>query len=241
VGTHGGSEDQTAILCSHATQLSQYHFLPVTHEASVNLAREWTFIVGVSGVHASKAGRVQARYNQLAHELSFLLELWHHATGRDDASLFAALHSDPAAAAALAALARAQDGGDRLVRRLEQFRVECDELIPGVMGHLARGEIGAIGPLVDRSHALAETVLENQLPETSHLANSARELGAAAASAFGAGFGGSVWALVRASGADGFLSRWRSDYRATFPHHAARSRFFASRPGPGAAELIPQR
>ena len=56
--------------------------------------------------------------------------------------------------------------------------------------------MAAFGDLVDRSQQLAERRLGNQVPETIELARSARELGARAASAFGAGFGGSVWALV---------------------------------------------
>ena len=44
------------------------------------------------------------------------------------------------------------------------------------------------GSLVDRSMALATTALGNQVPETIYLARRARELGAVAASAFGAGF-----------------------------------------------------
>jgi galactokinase len=44
-----------------------------------------------------------------------------------------------------------------------------------------------LGVLVDRSQAMAESILRNQVPETIHLARSARELGAVAASAFGAG------------------------------------------------------
>ena len=67
-----------------------------------------------------------------------------------------------------------------------------------------------MGTLVDRSMSLATTALGNQVPETIFLARRAREIGAAAASAFGAGFGGAVWAMVRASDADGFIARWRA-------------------------------
>ena len=49
VGTHGGSEDQTAILCSKAGLLSQYRFIPVALERSVPLPPEWTFAVAMSG------------------------------------------------------------------------------------------------------------------------------------------------------------------------------------------------
>jgi galactokinase len=75
------------------------------------------------------------------------------------------------------------------------------------------------------------------VPETVALAASGRALGAVAASAFGAGFGGSVWALVRADAVEDFIERWRSGYSARFPHAAARSAFLATRPGPAAMAI----
>jgi galactokinase len=91
--------------------------------------------------------------------------------------------------------------------------------------------------LVARSQSLAESALRNQIPETIHLAHRATELGAAAASAFGAGFGGSVWALVRDEEITTFTARWRDDYIARFPERRHRAEFFDSRPGPAATEL----
>ena len=49
-----------------------------------------------------------------------------------------------------------------------------------------------------RSQESAERLLGNQVPETAVLVASARAFGAFASSAFGAGFGGSVWALAPA-------------------------------------------
>ena len=66
------------------------------------------------------------------------------------------------------------------------------------------------------------------------MAAAARRLGAAAASAFGAGFGGSVWALVEAVAAEDFLASWEAQYRAEFPEHAPLARFFATAAGPAA-------
>jgi galactokinase len=78
-------------------------------------------------------------------------------------------------------------------------------------------------------------LLKNQLPETNALVAMARDQGAFAASAFGAGFGGSVWALVDPQelglSADEFGDRWLSEYRKRFPEHAAKSSAFAARPG----------
>jgi galactokinase len=66
------------------------------------------------------------------------------------------------------------------------------------------------------------------------LARSARALGARASSAFGAGFGGSVWALVAEAESDAFTKRWAETYRRDFPAAAPRAVFFTTRPGPAA-------
>ncbi len=86
--------------------------------------------------------------------------------------------------------------------------------------------------LVDRSQAGAETLLGNQVPETIALARMARANGADAASAFGAGFGGSVWAMTSAADAHEFAETWRDAYRGAFPAAAASAQFFITRPGP---------
>src|SRR5206468_6712898 len=119
--------------------------------------------------------------------------IWRAATGRADPTLAAALASRPGAHAELGALADGRSPGLRA--RLEQFLAECGEIIPGAGDALLRGDLDALGDLVDRSQAGAERGLGNQIAETIHLQRSARRLGAAAASAFGAGFGGSVWAM----------------------------------------------
>src|SRR5262249_3554518 len=45
-----GSEDQTGILCSRPSELLQSRFCPVQIERRVRMPREWTFLVGASGV-----------------------------------------------------------------------------------------------------------------------------------------------------------------------------------------------
>ena len=119
-----------------------------------------------------------------------------------------------------------------LLGRFEQFFEESTHLIPAATDALARGDVAALGPLADRSQELAERFLGNQTPETSALAREARRLGAVAASAFGAGFGGSVWALVGQSDAGPFRARWAASYGAAFPEAAPEARFFSTRPGP---------
>lgn len=238
VGTHGGSEDQTAIIRAVPGHLLQYHFLPVTREAVVPLPAGWQFVIGMSGVHAAKGGAAQARYNALAGEVAELLAIWRRHTNREDQSLFAALRSSPDAAEQLDALIDGESSEAEVLRaRLTQFREECEIIIPEMTRRLRDGDVTALGPIVARSQALAERTLGNQVAETIHLATRATDLGAAAASAFGAGFGGSVWALVRESDVGPFAVRWRDDYLGRFPDRRHRAEFFGSRAGPAATEL----
>ena len=239
VGTQGGSEDQTAILRSVTGHLLQYHFIPVTHEATIAMPAGWSFVVAMSGVHAAKGAAMQARYNALAAQVATLLETWRRHTGRDDESLFAALRSSVDAADRLATMVDDDTGPDApaLRARLTQFHEESGIIIPGVARLLAAGNVEKIAELVTRSQSLAESVLHNQVPETMHLARRAVALGAAAASAFGAGFGGSVWSLVREADAESFRNAWRQDYLGRFPQRRSRADFFVSRPGPPAQEL----
>ena len=58
-----------------------------------------------------------------------------------------------------------------------------------------------------------------------------------AASALGAGFGGSVWALVRQDDAQGFVKCWQENYESRFPEPAERASFFVTGAGPAAMRL----
>lgn len=237
VGTQGGSEDHTAILCCRAGMASGYRFLPVREESVTAVPEEWTVVVAASGIAAPKAGSVRERYNRLSEEATALLAAWNARHGTTEVSLLDVLAASPAAEAELRRVVAGHPNADRLAARLGQFREECLEIIPGVVGALARRHAGAIGELVARSHQLAETVLGNQVEETSGLVHLARREGALAASAFGAGFGGSVWALVPRDRADAFRQQWLAAYRAAFPQHAEHASAFVTDPAAGAHEV----
>lgn len=238
VGTIGGSEDHVAILCGTAGHAVQYAFLPVRREAVYRLDDRYAFAIGSSGVAAEKTAAAMERYNRLSRMTSALLEEWNLATGRTDASLGAAASSAPDAARRLREIAghgtRTGFEGPALVRRLDQFLAESFDIVPAAGAALAAADWGTLGRLAERSRRLAEHSLENQIAETIGLADSARDLGAAAASPFGAGFGGSVWALVPASAAHEFAERWREWYSARFPAAAGAAEFFVTHAGPSA-------
>ncbi|MBK6486980.1 MAG: galactokinase [Gemmatimonadetes bacterium] len=241
VGTFGGSQDHTAIMCAESGHVVQYSFSPVRREAAYVLPPTHTFVVGACGVLAEKTAGAREGYNRAALMVRHLLASWNEATGRQDATLADAARSADDARDRLrgvATLAATPDfSGVALGNRLEQFLLESFELIPEAASILARGAIGELGAVVDRSQAAAELWLGNQIPETIALARLARELGADAASSFGAGFGGSVWALVAVGDAEAFSHEWAARYAKAFPGAAARSIFFVSPAGPGANQF----
>lgn len=241
VGTFGGSEDQTAILCGQAGRLSQYAYCPVRLERHVTLPAGLAFVVADSGVVAEKTGAARERYNRASKLASAIAALWREATGRTDAHLATALATAPEAAGAISALLSNQADGEftpeELLARLEHFFVENDQAVPGAGDALAAGDWTRFGQMVDLSQQAAEELLGNQVAETSALARAARSLGALGATSFGAGFGGSVWALVEQAELARFVGDWAELYRAEFPAQAERAQFLATVAGPAAFEL----
>jgi galactokinase len=235
VGTFGGSEDHTAILSARPGQLVQYSFCPVRFERAVPLPADHELVIAYSGVTAEKIGAVREHYNKLSTATRELAAQWRAATGRDDATLGDVVASAPDAADRILSMAR--DAKSDLHDRLSQFVVESTELIPRAGDALSRGDLSELGALVDRSQAGAERQLRNQIDETIWLVRDARSSGAVAASAFGGGFGGAVWALVRAADAEAFRAKWSQEYEARFPSVARHADFFVTRAGPAATRL----
>ena len=240
VGTFGGSEDHTAILCARAGMLMQYAFCPVRLERIAPVPAGHVFVVATSGVAAEKTGAMRDRYNRLSTMITEILRRWESVTGERYVALGAAVDALASAEGDIRLMlrsARGAAGTDDRRQRFDHFLLESNELIPAATDALVAGNLGALGAIVDRSQDAAARLLGNQVPETQFLARYARELGAVAASAFGAGFGGSVWALVPEADASAFLTRWADAYATRFPAAAARSEGFITRAGPGMLEL----
>ncbi|HTF36689.1 MAG TPA: galactokinase, partial [Blastocatellia bacterium] len=241
VGTFGGSQDHTAILCCGPGELRQYSFCPVNHERSITLPGDYAFVIGVSGVSADKTGEALAKYNRVSVLAAEALAIWRSATGRGDETLMKAATSSADAPERMREALRASRSStfspQELLNRFEQFVIECIEIIPSVAQALAVGDVEKIGVLIDRSQDGAERLLGNQVPETIALARLGRDLGAVGASAFGAGFGGSVWAMVKTDRAKDFASEWAGRYRSRFKIPQDHSAFFSTRAGPSMIEF----
>ena len=241
VGTFGGSEDHTAILCSEPGFLGQFAYCPARLEGRLAVPDDYAFVVGFSGVVAEKTGAAQDLYNRAALQVGAIVAAWRQATGGDQVYLADVLRSAPDAAERLQGiLADASDGpytGAELTQRLRHFLLEDGQIIDAAAAALGRGDMTEFGRQVDQSQLHGIGVLGNQIDETADMARLARQEGALAASAFGAGFGGGVWALVERTRVEPFTQAWQAAYRTVHPQAAAQASYFASRPGPAACAL----
>jgi galactokinase len=226
VGTHGGSEDHAAMVTGRPGRLSAFAFVPMRRIDDVGVPAEWRFVLTPSGVAADKTGGAMGPYNNLARGADGLLRLW-NASEPSMPSLAAALASGADAAARLRALAsRATLPGwssDALLKRLDHF-IREDSRVPLALDGFRGRDEAALDHLSAQSQEDAALLLANQVPETVALAAAARGLGAFAASSFGAGFGGSLWALVHRDTARDFAARWHPEA-------------FVAVPGPPLSEL----
>jgi galactokinase len=218
VGTHGGSEDHSAIVNGRPGHVLGFAFVPSRALGAASVPDRWRFVIGTCGVKANKTGRAQDAYNKLSAAAAALLDLWN---GRDvpgpRAVSLASAIEPPGALETLRAMS-----GD-LGNRLEHFVREDARVLPA-MRAFERGDAAELGRLADESQADAASLLGNQIPETIALASAARKAGALAACSFGAGFGGAVWALVERDTAASFAEAWTRDA-------------FVIRPGPALVEL----
>lgn len=236
VGTFGGSEDHTAMVCCHADELAQYSFAgrQPRREASIGFPSHLSFVVVMSGVLAEKTGPALAAYNRSAELAGEIVRRWNEATSRTDANIGQVLAADPSARTQLS---RLTDGNSALRERLEQFIAESEEYVPAGADALRRGDLAAFGAVSAASWQGADAGLHNQIAETRHLASRAAELDAYAASPFGAGYGGSVWALTTTADAEAFGKAWLDDYLTAFPQHAGRASALVTRPAGGVRPL----
>lgn len=241
VGTFGGSEDHTAILCCRPGELSQYSFCPNRLERVVPIPADCVLVIAVSGVTASKTVAAKDSYNNLSLSVTAILGAWQQEAESNPRTLAEAVRSSPEAADRIRALLPkiASTGMDVnwLRARFDQFVLESEQFVGDAADCLARGDLQGFGHAAERSQAAAEAGLRNQVAETIFLANVAQECGARAASAFGAGFGGSVWALVNGREASEFAQRWRERYLSNFPERAHTANFFATAAGPALTQI----
>lgn len=226
VGTFGGSQDHAAITLTEHGRLHQFAYSPLREENSFAFPDDRCFVIASSGVVAEKTGAALEYYNRLSKMVSAVVG--HFGNGGTLAGLIDRIGID-ALKEKIASENIGEFSSADLLARVEQFYVENYRIIPRAAELLTAGRLDEIGELLDLSQTNAETLLQNQTPETVFLQRSARECGAFGSSAFGAGFGGSVYALVETNDADQFMNEWQSGYRTKFPQYD-KSEFFITKP-----------
>jgi galactokinase len=236
VGTFGGSEDHAAILNGRYGRLSLFGFSPPELMGEISWPRDWRMVVAFSGVRAEKTREALEKYNMASRRVSEVVTRFNRLAGTRLSTLREVVDHEPKPGGSrwLAAIERAPgDACPGLGARVRQFMLEDREHIPGALEALQAEDLPAFGKLVSASHRASKKHLWNIVPEIDALQKSACRLGAAGASGFGAGFGGSIFAVTTDRHAEGLMARWRSDYAARYPGRAAESAFFLAQPGPG--------
>jgi galactokinase len=227
VGTHGGSQDHTAILCCKPGRLSVFSFAPVRHELDLAFPEDLAFVIANSGVVAEKTGAAQAHYNLVSQRAGRIVELWNaRRSGTAKCLRDVVEHQDDGFITILKQDDR-EGSGMNLVSRWEQFVAESRRIIPDAVSAIHSQDWGSFGHQVAESQSLAATGLMNQTEETLALSRALTAAGAIAASPFGAGFGGSVWGLFSKASLAPAMTQIANRYDA-----------FATRPSCPALEII---
>lgn len=246
VGTFGGSEDHTEILNAKAGFLSIFQFCPTVHKADLAFPPDLILAIAFSGVKAEKTGEAMASYNLVSQRAQWVVEHYNkyygteHRLLRDLINERSSLDERDLMQRVEVALEGSKEEGPEwgLFLRFRQFHAEDRHLILDVARAWIGDDLGLVGQLIDRSHNLSREMLWNIVPEIDFLQQRARELGAIAASGFGAGFGGSAYALVRQEGAEDFLEKWEAAYAERFPAARAHAHFFLTYPAGRAQQLF---
>ena len=234
VGTFGGSQDHTAMLNCQPGELGLFQFSPTQSLDSFPMPTDHTFVVAVSGALAEKTGAAKEGYNNASLQAGRLLDLWNEHAGTSYTALAKALENEGATEELFALTAH----DPLLSQRLTAYTTEMDQAIPAAIEALAANDVAALGKAATLSHQNADANLGNQIPETNYLQQLALDIGAPASSAFGAGFGGSVWAMVPEGSAEEFAEEWLGRYLEHFPQRGQKASTLITTPS-AAAHRIP--
>jgi galactokinase len=240
VGTFGGSEDHAAILTARPLCLSLFGFSPPELQAEVPWPRQWRMLVAFSGVRAEKTREALEKYNMASRRVSDAVTRFNERAGTRLSTLREVVDHQPKPGGPRwlqgledRTVSWSSPAAPALADRVRQFILEDRTHIPGAVSALRSEDLVWFGKLVSASHRASRRYLWNIVPEIDWLQRSACRMGAAGASGFGAGFGGSIFAVTAADHAEELLAPWRTKYRARYPDRAAESAFFIAQPGPG--------
>lgn len=248
VGTIGGSEDHTIIMNGKRGMISLYQFAPIVHKADIPLPDDLAYIVLYSGLKSEKTGETKYMYNLAAKKANLVVELYNHAFGkshklmRDILAENQSIETNKMLTKVTQATSHYSELGQDLdlPNRFYQFYLENKIFIPNATKALATRDYTSLANVINLSHNASKNYLCNIAPEIDFLQKEATRLGALAASGFGAGLGGSAYALLRADDVEDFSERIEKSYKRKFPNYSKVASFFQAHPSIGACELFSQ-
>ncbi len=224
VGTFGGSEDHTAILLGKRDRALYCRYCPTQIIEALGLPENCHICVAYSGKKAEKTGDAKAGFNRLSLDARSAVRALNRIAQSQLQLLRDFFPSLPAGKRADIAYNKLARDDESLAERVFQFFKER-ELTERAVACLKTNDLRGYGRLLNQSHDLSKKYLRNIAQEVDFLQRSANELGALGASGFGAGFGGSCYAVVDSSRSDEFLERWKTAYTLRYPHFRSSAQF----------------
>jgi len=246
VGTFGGSEDHTIILNGKQNMLSIFQFSPIVHKADITYPEDLTFVILYSGVKAEKTGEAMYKYNLASRRARLVVEKYNETYGTKHGLMRHIIEENQGLGfeelmkkierAASNYIERGKDLD--LPGRFKQFYLEVVEYIPEAAKALMFRDYETLSKVTNQSHETSKQYLWNIVDEIEFLQKESLKYGALAASGFGAGFGGSAYAIVEAGKEQEFIKKIADAYKKRFPKYAENCLFFRTYPSKGLSELL---
>jgi len=233
VGTLGGGMDQAICLGAQDGHAAVIEFDPL-RLSHVPVPGDWRIVVADSLVRAEKSGAAREHYNERGMTCRAALDTVATREGLSDrVRSYADLLSHRPAADWLAL-------GERILSgtAFHRYRhtISEGERVVVAKAAMAHGDMEEFGRLMWASHQSLANDYEVSLPELDALVEIARQAGAAGARLTGAGFGGCVVALARATGVEAVVNALREHYYAgRLPPDRLAQHLFVAVPSGGAA------
>jgi galactokinase len=209
VGTRGGGMDQAICLGATPGTATRIDFRPL-RLTSVPVPGDWRFVVAFSGVRAHKSAEAREVYNRRTQECSEAIAVLADELGlEEDARHWRTLLNVAPFDELISGLAGVLDAP--LDRRARHVLTEAAR-VDAAVAEMKAGDATAFGKLMLASHESLRDDYEVSGPELDALVSLAVEAGAAGARLTGAGFGGSVVALVTPEAGTAVLEAWADGF-----------------------------
>ncbi|MFL6354922.1 MAG: galactokinase [Bryobacteraceae bacterium] len=228
VGTRGGAMDHAAVLgCKEGCALL-VNFAPL-EISPIPIPDGWSFIVAHSLTTAEKSGGMRSEYNGRRTAGAHALKQLGFASYRSAMET----HSHGELAALASQSGQGQLGDDEMRSFLhvvtEGFRVE------EAVAALQRADATVFGKLLSASHASLRDQLRVSSPALDSLVEIAHRSGALGARLTGAGFGGCVVILCKASDNERLRANLVKNYYSQHPNFDPENHIIVAEPSSGAA------